>query len=62
MIKEDLKRYGLRRRNLLKSWIIGDSVIAVVRYRIASWLLSHKFRLLPQLISFGTKRKYGCEI
>lgn len=62
MIKTDLQRYGLKKRNLLKALLSGHTFFVVLNYRIAHWLYVHHVKLLPEMIKFRTLKRYGCEI
>lgn len=62
MIKHDLLRYGLKKRNLFKAWLTGHTFFVVLNYRISNWLVRHHIKILPEIIAFRTLRRYGCEI
>ena len=62
MFAQDLKRYGVKKRNLVKARFSGHTIIAVMNYRIAAWFVRHHIKLLPDMIKFRTMRRYGCEI
>lgn len=62
MIKQDIQRYGFRKRNVLKSWLSGHTFFVVLNFRIANWLYRHHIKLLPEMIKFRTMKRYCCEI
>lgn len=36
--------------------------MAVLNYRIASWMVRHHIKILPQMLTFRTRKRFGCEI
>lgn len=62
IFNEDIKKNGLKKSDLFLAWLTGHTIIAVMNYRIAAWMVRHKIRVIPQILSFRTKRRYGLEI